>query len=187
MHEAYCIALIDHASLTEHSPLPLPFPFPQVPSYNCSDFSSDMPDPFSFLNQVLLTDLVPNTTYYMIAGSNDFREPWSQVYETTYMPQRPDGSVVYAILADFGFVNDESMALLTADALAGGFDYLHHIGDFAYDLDAGVKPGLIGNEFFRAIEPVVSRVPYHPAPVSVARLTVVSSPLMPAVSSHSAH
>jgi phosphodiesterase/alkaline phosphatase D-like protein len=100
-----------------------------VPSYNCSNFTTNSPST-AWQNQVLLTGLTPDTTYYYIAGSVDFREPWSQVYSFRYQPAR-EGGPIFAIFADFGFYNDESLEAMLADAFEGNIDYVLHAGDFA--------------------------------------------------------
>ena len=38
------------------------------------------------------------------------------------------GGDVYAIWADFGYENEESLAAIMSDAQSGGFDYIVHAG-----------------------------------------------------------
>jgi hypothetical protein len=84
-----------------------------VPSYNCSNFTSQSPST-AFLNQALLTGLETNTTYYYITGSVEYKEPWSEVYTFTYAPARVGGPKI-AILADFGYYNAESLPMLVEE------------------------------------------------------------------------
>ena len=106
-------------------------------------------------NVALMAPLSPNTTYWYVVGDavNGFSALASFVNE----PAR-EGGAVWAIYADLGLANNEALGAITADALAGGFDYAVHSGDFAYDLDSDFSR--VGNEFFASIEPVASRVPY---------------------------
>ena len=73
----------------------------KLESQHETNFTTQLPS-IGFLNQALLTGLQPNTTYYYITGSVDFREPWSEVYSFTYLPARVGGPIA-AIYADFGF------------------------------------------------------------------------------------
>ena len=111
------------------------------------------------MNAALLTGLAPLTKYYYIVGND--KEGWSQLESFVNAPKRAGGDV-YAILADFGYLNDESLPLLIEDSIQGGFDVLVHAGDFAYDLDT--ENSSIGNAFFNALQPVVATVPYMASP-----------------------
>jgi hypothetical protein len=93
---------------------------------------------------------------------------------------------VYAVLADFGFYNAESLEKLMAAACeqdyfcsipdvhivflfthvpafpsadAGEFDVLLHAGDFAYDLDT--NNGEIGDGYMRQLQPIIAQLPYN--------------------------
>jgi hypothetical protein len=46
------------------------------------------------------------------------------VFNYTHVPKRQR----YALYADFGLLNDDSMPALVADSAAGGFDYVIHAG-----------------------------------------------------------
>ena len=73
-----------------------------------------------------------------------------------------DGGKIYAVLADFGLVNDVSIDQLISEARSGGYDAVIHAGDFAYNLeDSG---GAVGNGFLNAIAPIASTMPYMTAP-----------------------
>lgn len=64
--------------------------------------------------------------------------------------------------ADFGLKNDVSLKTLIADSEAGGFDYVVHAGDFAYDLDS--SSSATGNGFMNAVQPYLARRPVLPSP-----------------------
>ena len=70
----------------------------------------------------VLRGLTPNTTYYYVCG--DGTDDWSPLKWFTNEPS--DRDPVYAIFADFGFVNDESVVALYADTEARAFDYIIH-------------------------------------------------------------
>jgi hypothetical protein len=65
---------------------------------------------------------------------------------------------IFAVYADFGIGNDESINALYKDAAAGGFDAVIHAGDWAYDLDDAKSE--TGNAFMRSVEPYAATVPY---------------------------
>ena len=79
------------------------------------------------MNQAVMTSLTPNTTYYYRVGSD--AAGWSQVYDFINQPAR-NGGAIYAVYADFGYKNDESLSALIADANAGGFDYVVHADEY---------------------------------------------------------
>jgi len=102
-----------------------------VPDYNCSDFSDQESIP-TWANQVLLKNLKVGTKYYYVVGAEGSRDPWSQVLSFTYGSGqlRPEG-YTYAVLADFGYYNAESLEMLISECFEGKFDGLLHAGDFA--------------------------------------------------------
>ena len=116
--------------------------------------------PIGWMNTAVLRGLQPNTVYYYVCGqgAND----WSPLKWFTNEPA--DRDPVFAIFADFGYVNDESVVALYADTEAHAFDYIIHAGDFAYDFDT--NNGLVGNDYMRMAEGFASFAPYMPAPGS---------------------
>lgn len=58
----------------------------------------------------------------------------------------------------FSYINARSLGRLQNLTQYGDLDAVLHVGDFGYDLP------YFGDEFFRAIEPVASRVPYMALP-----------------------
>jgi hypothetical protein len=108
---------------------------------------------------VLFTWLVVGHKYYYVCGSPNLNRPWSQVFSFTYgTGQSRVGGETFAVLADFGFYNAESLGKLIADAYAGRFDVLLHAGDFAYDLDT--DKGMVGDGYMRQLQPVIAQFPY---------------------------
>jgi hypothetical protein len=102
-----------------------------VPASGCVDFTAQEPS-LTLAVQVLFTGLVPGTQYYYVCGTPDLKVPWSQVYSFTYgTGSLREGGPVYAVLADFGDFNSESLYKLEAEAFAGRYDALLHAGDFA--------------------------------------------------------
>ena len=78
---------------------------------------------------MLFTSLVVGQKYYYVCGSPTIKEPWSQVFSFAYgTGQHREGGETFAVLADFGFYNAESLGKLIADAYAGRFDVLLHAG-----------------------------------------------------------
>ncbi len=84
----------------------------------------------TYAARALLTNLEIGTKYYYVCGSENSTLPWSQVFSFTFGSGfvRPDGPV-YAVLADFGYYNAESLEKLMASAFAGDFDVLLHAGE----------------------------------------------------------
>lgn len=75
-----------------------------------------------------MTGLKPNTEYaYQVEGGDKA--------SFVAAPER-DGGNVYAVLADFGYVNDVALSTLLEDASAGAFDSLIHAGG-AYRISIG--------------------------------------------------
>lgn len=102
-----------------------------IPASACSDFTHSEPA-LTLAVRVLLRGLVAGTQYYYVAGSPELRDPWSQVFSFVYNSgSLRAGGPVYAILADFGTFNMESLGKLTAEAYEGRYDVLLHAGDFS--------------------------------------------------------
>lgn len=83
--------------------------------------------------------------------------------ETTWIPFTTppfvrEGGEVAAVFADFGIQNDVSMRFITNDT---GFDYMLHVGDFAYDLND--ENSTVGNRFMNEIGMSAQSIPYMPA------------------------
>jgi hypothetical protein len=134
-----------------------------VAAYACDDFTASESSK-TLAVRVRFEGLVAGTTYYYVCGSEGTRSPWSQVYSFVYMQgaARAGGAPVYAVLADFGYYNAESLERLTAEAFEGTFDTLLHAGDFAYDFD--LDAGRVGDGYMRQLAPVISSMPYMGIP-----------------------
>lgn len=129
-----------------------------VPSYACTDFTASEPGN-TYAVRVLFTNLVVGQTYYYVCGSELSRAPWSQVFSFTYGSGAVRaGGPVYAVLADFGYYNAESLGKLIEYSELDMFDYLLHAGDFAYDFDA--DKGSVGDGYMRQLQPVIGFKPY---------------------------
>jgi hypothetical protein len=64
------------------------------------------------------------SAYYRVCSGGEC----SAIFTVVPIHQGPE---VYAVFGDFGLTNDESMADLVAEANAGRFDAVLHVGDFA--------------------------------------------------------
>lgn len=73
---------------------------------------------------------MPGTTYYYVCGTEGAKDPWSEVFSFTYASgaSRPGGPV-YAMIADFGYYNSESLGKMIEWAYEGRYDMLLHSGD----------------------------------------------------------
>eukprot|EP01116_Phalansterium_solitarium_P006924 TRINITY_DN19358_c0_g1_i1.p1 TRINITY_DN19358_c0_g1~~TRINITY_DN19358_c0_g1_i1.p1 ORF type:complete len:480 (-),score=165.38 TRINITY_DN19358_c0_g1_i1:262-1611(-) len=154
------------------------FPMPSVPPrhHNSSTDADDSAAPVSsatstwfeynnatlgvtgWMNQALMTGLLPNTTYYYVVGN--VTDGFSGLRE--FINEPADRAPIYAVLADFGLYNDESLLSLYKDAALRNFDFVIHAGDLAYDLDS--MGGETGNEFMRSMDPYGSRYPVMACP-----------------------
>jgi phosphodiesterase/alkaline phosphatase D-like protein len=106
-----------------------------TPAYACDDFTAQEPGP-TFAVRVRFDGLVPGTTYYYACGSEVLNAPFSEVFSFTYASGSVrEGGAVYAVLADFGYYNAESLGRLIGDFEDGKFDALIHAGDTAYNLE----------------------------------------------------
>ena len=133
-----------------------------IAAYACTDFTASSAQ-LSLAVRVLLPGLVAGTTYYYVAGAEGLQRPWSQVYSFTHATgSQRAGGPVYAVLADFGFYNAESIKKLEAEAFEGRYDMLLHAGDLAYDLDTDA--GRVGDGYMRQLSPIVSGMPYNMIP-----------------------
>jgi hypothetical protein len=109
------------------------------------------------LHTGLMTGLAPNTTYWYLVGNET--GGYSPLYDFVNEPK--SRAPVFAVYADFGLSNDESMLSLYADAEERAFDYVLHAGDWAYDFDA--NSGQTGNEFMRDVSNFAAHYPMMPA------------------------
>jgi hypothetical protein len=129
-----------------------------VAAYNCTDFSS-FESVKSLAIRVLLTNLVVGNKYYYIVGSPDdmrYAAVRNFVYGTQFLRA---GGPVYAVIADMGYLNANSLDKLMFDSYTGRLDALLHAGDMAYNLDDDA--GRVGDNYMRQMDPIVSKIPYN--------------------------
>jgi len=110
-----------------------------------------------YVHQALLdyTGIAPGTAAsYAITTANGTTSPFAVT------PIVPAGSERFAVLGDFGTVNDECLNDLVKQAAAGAFDSVLHVGDFAYDFESLFS--INGNSFMNQIQPYASVKPVMP-------------------------
>ena len=61
------------------------------------------------------------------------------------------------VFGDLGWTNAQALPYLQTEVANGAFDFVIHVGDFAYDLDDG--NGAVGDSFMDSIVPVAASVP----------------------------
>ena len=83
--------------------------------------------PIGQMHSAVMRGLAPNTAYWYLCGSGD---DWSPARQFVSAPQR-EGGDVFAVFADFGRDNDESLVALYAATESRAMDYVIHAGDFA--------------------------------------------------------
>eukprot|EP01116_Phalansterium_solitarium_P013019 TRINITY_DN2984_c1_g1_i1.p2 TRINITY_DN2984_c1_g1~~TRINITY_DN2984_c1_g1_i1.p2 ORF type:complete len:484 (+),score=175.47 TRINITY_DN2984_c1_g1_i1:107-1558(+) len=106
------------------------------------------------LHNVKLSGLQLGSTYYYQCGTP---KVWS---ETFSFKTFPDGypQIDVAMYGDMGLYNERSLVPLVAEAQAGTYDMVIHVGDMAYDLQS--DNGLRGDAFMRTIQPISANYPY---------------------------
>jgi len=130
-----------------------PQPIPNVTSSITIEYMNETLGPIGWLNTVVLKNLQVSTQYFYTCGSG--ANDWSPL--KWFTNQQHDHLWTFAIFADFGLVNDESVVSLYADVQASAFDVVILAGDQAYDLDS--NNGETGNNFMRMQEGYASFVP----------------------------
>ena len=135
-----------------------------IAAYACTDFTTSSAQ-LSLAVRVLLPKLVAGTTYYYVAGAEGLRNPWSQVYSFTHASGSVRaGGPVYAIVADFGFYNAESLKKLEAEAFEGRYDMLLHAGGASRRCLAGRARARRAALTLTLAEPVSLPLPHIPRP-----------------------
>ncbi|CAD5224244.1 unnamed protein product [Bursaphelenchus okinawaensis] len=103
---------------------------------------------------------VPTETriYYRVGSPDEwYPEPFTY-YFYCFPEDLYNKSYNVAIMGDLGVEKGDSLPYLIADARAGRYDLLVHVGDIAYDLHT--NDGKTGDVFMRLLEPAVALVPY---------------------------
>lgn len=59
---------------------------------------------------------------------------WSSLFWFTARPDSSDWSPRFAVFGDMGNLNPQSLPRLQEETLAGFYDAILHVGDFAYDM-----------------------------------------------------
>lgn len=110
------------------------------------------------IHRVYLSGLTASTAYEYSVGS---AAAASDVFRFTTPPYK---APTLAIFGDMGISSNaqDTMPFLVADAAAGVFDVVLHIGDLAYDLQS--DNGSTGDAFMCQIQPVAATVPYMTCP-----------------------
>lgn len=135
-----------------------PLPIPNETSSLKIEYMNETLGAVGWLNTVVLRNLEINTQYFYTCGSG--ANDWSSL--KWFTNSQTERSWIFAIFADFGYVNDESVNSLYADVEANAFDIVILAGDQAYDLDS--NGGETGNSFMRMQEGYASFVPLFVAP-----------------------
>ncbi|XP_049875404.1 acid phosphatase type 7-like [Pectinophora gossypiella] len=111
------------------------------------------------MHRVVLEDLEFNTTYLYNVGSE---YGWSERFSFTTPPAGQDWVVSAAIYGDLGNENAKSLPYIQIETQDDLYDFVLHVGDFAYDLHS--KNAHVGDQFMRQIQPIAAYVPYMTCP-----------------------
>ncbi|KAL8619772.1 hypothetical protein ACOMHN_025858 [Nucella lapillus] len=112
-----------------------------------------------FMHRVKLTSLTPGQKYEYVCGSE---EGWSNLFSFRVMRNGSDWSPRLALFGDMGNKNARSLPRLQKETVAGMYDAVLHVGDFAYDLF--YDNAKVGDEFMQQIEPIAANIPYMTCP-----------------------
>jgi len=115
----------------------------------------------SYDHHVVLSQLLPETTYYYVCGDN--KNSLSKEYSFTTPPDAPKPFTV-AVFGDMGIRNSEDTQK-TLIAEMDKYSWVYHVGDFAYADDRFEWTyELIWNQFMSQIEPITANRPYMICP-----------------------
>ena len=129
-------------------------------SNNATGANFSMTDPdtgrvYTF-NIATMTGLASATTVFYRVGNP--LDGWSSVY--SFVATRVDYSekpMVVGVFGDLGWQNAQALAYLQTEVAQGAFDFVVHVGDFAYDLED--SNGSVGDAFMDSIVPIAASVP----------------------------
>ncbi|CAH1261774.1 ACP7 [Branchiostoma lanceolatum] len=109
-----------------------------------------------YIHRVRLTGLTPGHTYMYHCGSVE--GGWSDLYVFTAMKDGTDWSPSFAAFGDMGNENAQSLSRLQGETQRGMYDFILHVGDFAYDMDS--ENARVGDAFMNQIQSIAAYVPY---------------------------
>lgn len=113
-----------------------------------------------WLHSAIMQGLTPGEKYEYQIEEDGVGSDWFEF--TAGAPSRADGGSIAAIFGDLGYNNDVSLPFMQTSAAENKFDFVVHIGDFAYDLFT--NNSAVGNAFMNAIAPIASTKPYMTSP-----------------------
>ncbi|XP_053608418.1 acid phosphatase type 7 isoform X2 [Plodia interpunctella] len=112
-----------------------------------------------WIHRVKLKNLAHNTKYVYKAGSD---AGYSQQFSFRTPPAGENWPMRIAIYGDMGVNNSMALPYLKRDVEAGMYDFILHVGDFAYDMNE--QGGRVGDQFMNKIEPLAANLPYMTCP-----------------------
>ncbi|KAL6075285.1 Purple acid phosphatase [Balamuthia mandrillaris] len=123
-----------------------------------------------YTHDVVLTDLVPGSTYYYICGdgSSDVSK-WSAEYNFTAAPVRGPPATAPTRVAMYGdmgtWYSSDTIKRVAELIHKGSLDFVYHVGDMSYANDRiSYWYQSVWDEWFGMMTPVMSRVPYMVCP-----------------------
>jgi hypothetical protein len=106
----------------------------------------------AYIHDGHLTGLPADSRVYYRVGSD--ADGWSATFSFSTKTK----NITYAVYGDLGYVNDNSIAQLTAEIHDDVFQQVLHVGDFAYNFQD--SNGTVGDNFMNQIQPVAAAAPY---------------------------
>ncbi|XP_060804292.1 acid phosphatase type 7 isoform X2 [Amyelois transitella] len=112
-----------------------------------------------WIHKVTLKDLAHDTKYVYKAGSDS---GYSEQFSFKTPPAGEDYPLRIAIYGDMGVNNSMALPFLKRDVSLGLYDFILHVGDFAYDMYE--ENGRVGDHFMNMIQPLAANLPYMTCP-----------------------
>ncbi|KAJ2937494.1 hypothetical protein O0L34_g17538 [Tuta absoluta] len=112
-----------------------------------------------YIHRVTLRNLKFDTRYVYHCGS---KYGWSGRYQFKTPPGGNNVTIRAVIFGDMGVENAHSLPYLQDESERDHFDFILHVGDFAYDMYE--REGRQGDQFMRQVEPLAAIVPYMTVP-----------------------
>ncbi|KAI6176264.1 Purple acid phosphatase [Aphelenchoides bicaudatus] len=120
-------------------------------SATITKFRDTILNSWRYIHRAEINGIQAGQKYYYRVGSE---YAYSNVFSFKGLKERDDGGYKFAVFGDFGYVNARSLGRLQNLTQFGELDTILHVGDYGYDLP------YYGDEFFRIIEPIASKIPY---------------------------